>query len=147
MITETAGKWLKKTPPREEKKRRPARFMEGTRVAGAAQEEIKKQKAKNHATRSDFTLDSSAIESQRLQHDVVIVARIWSVERQTKGKLKNKRSPPLDVVLVEKNGNARENSLFPRFPAGKIYRPGPLLPPRCAIPPPLRLRSYFASKE
>lgn len=28
------------------------------------QEEIKKQKAKNRATRSDFTLDSSAIESR-----------------------------------------------------------------------------------
>lgn len=41
----------------------------GVRARARHREEIKKQKAKNHATRSDFTLDSSAIESQRLQHD------------------------------------------------------------------------------
>lgn len=57
---------------------------------GAAQEEMKKRKAKNHATRSDFTLDSSAIESRdcATRRRRCSRADLKSVERQTKGKLK-----------------------------------------------------------
>jgi hypothetical protein len=66
--TAPANKTRRKTPS--------GVLQRGGNMTRRYREEIKKQKAKNHATRSDFTLDSSAIESQRLQHDVVIVARI-----------------------------------------------------------------------